>query len=188
MNPPIVYLASRSPRRRELLTQIHVPHEIVAVDVDETRRANEAPQDYVARLARSKAAAGRLSGAPSLGADTAVVVAGDILGKPADRAHARVMLARLAGRTHEVWSAVAVTDGARTETAVSCSRVSFRPLDRSEIEVYVATGEGDDKAGAYAIQGRGAVFVARLEGSYSGVMGLPLFETAELLGRFGLKP
>jgi septum formation protein len=168
-----------------------VAHERVAAPVDETRFPAEAPADYVLRLAQAKAAAGRAAlratDAIVLGADTAVVVDGDVLGKPRDRTDARAMLARLAGRAHEVLSAVAVTDGSTTRTALSRSTVVFRDMSEAEIEAYVATGEGDNKAGAYAIQGRGAIFVARLEGSYSGVVGLPLSETASLLLQFGAR-
>lgn len=187
---PRLYLASRSPRRRALLEQIGVIYNIVAIDVDESRLVAEAPADYVLRLAQAKAAAGLAAvdaGAVVLGADTAVVVDGDVLGKPAGSAHARAMLARLSGRSHEVFSGVAVTDGERIRTALSRSRVIFRDIGTDEIERYVESGEGVDKAGGYAIQGRGALFVARLEGSYSGVMGLPLCETAVLLDDLGVE-
>lgn len=186
-----MYLASASPRRHELLRQIGVAHELVLASVDETRFPAEAPGDYVLRLAQAKAAAGlaalNRTSVVVVGADTAVVVDDDVLGKPADRGEARAMLARLAGCAHEVMTAVAVTNGGRTRTALSRSRVLFCGMSDAEIDRYVATGEGDDKAGAYAIQGRGAVFVARLEGSYSGVVGLPLSETASLLLEFGVK-
>lgn len=122
-----------------------------------------------------------------LSADTAVVVDGDVLGKPADRNDARDMLARLAGRSHEVLTGVAVSDGKQTRTALSRSQVAFRAIKADEMAAYVATGEGDDKAGGYAIQGQGAVFVARIEGSYSGVVGLPLCEAAALLASFGIR-
>lgn len=165
-------------------------HELVAAPVDETRFPTEAPAEYVLRLAQAKVAAGlaalHAAGAIVLGADTAVVVDGDVLGKPADRQEARAILTRLAGRAHEVLTAVAVTDGSETRTALSRSTVVFRETSEAEIEAYVTSGEGDDKAGAYAIQGRGAVFVVRLEGSYSGVVGLPLCEAASLLLEFGV--
>ncbi|HET6725413.1 MAG TPA: Maf family protein [Gammaproteobacteria bacterium] len=188
---PKLYLASQSPRRHELLCQIDLAHERLAVDVDESRRADEAPEDYVIRLARAKAEAGAIAvnraDTVVLGADTTVVVDGDILGKPVNRAAARNMLTRLAGRAHDVLTAVAVTDGARTQSALSRSRVVFRDIGADEIDAYLRAGEGDDKAGAYAIQGRAAIFVAQLDGSYSGVVGLPLCETAELLANYGLR-
>ncbi len=187
-----IYLASRSPRRQELLAQIGVAFELVAAEVDETWEDGESPAAYVKRLALAKAAAGvaALDGRPAhpvLAADTDVVVDGRVLGKPAGLAECASMLAALSGRVHEVFSAVAVSDGARSVSAVNISRVHMRKIEVAEIEAYWATGEPADKAGAYAIQGRGAMFVRHLEGSYSGVMGLPLFETAALLGEFGLE-
>ncbi|HET7370660.1 MAG TPA: Maf family protein [Gammaproteobacteria bacterium] len=186
MTAPELYLASTSPRRHDLLRQIGVAHKTLSVSVDETPRPAEAPADYVMRLAQAKAAAGvaAAAGGVVLAADTTIAVDGAVLGKPDDRAEARAMLARLAGRGHDVFTSVALTDGGCTHTAISHSRVFFRSADAAEIDAYVATGEGDDKAGAYAIQGRGAVFVERLEGSYSGVVGLPLCETAMLLRKF----
>ena len=180
-----IYLASSSPRRRELLDQIGVRYHVLPVAADERRHAGESPRDYVLRMALSKARLaaadpGRVLDLPVLAADTVVVIDGDVLGKPANRDNATAMLARLSGRTHEVLTAVAVmhrTEGVR----ISTSQVAFRLIDPLEAAAYWATGEPQDKAGAYAIQGRGAVFVARLEGSYSGVVGLPLFETAQLL-------
>ncbi|MBK8161846.1 MAG: septum formation inhibitor Maf [Gammaproteobacteria bacterium] len=185
-----VLLASTSPRRRELLAQIGVPFEVVAVEVDEGLRADEAPEDYVVRLALEKAragaaAAGRPDARLALGADTVVVLDGDVLLKPSGRAEALAMLARLSGRTHRVLSGVAVA-GRRELTRLSESRVTFRTIDAREREAYWETGEPADKAGAYAIQGVGAVFVTRLEGSYSGVVGLPLGETAEMLALCGV--
>ncbi len=184
-----LYLASSSPRRRELLEQVGVAYRVLPVDVPEVLHPGEAPEEYVLRLALAKARAGRdaLAGAAGmvLGADTAVVVAGEVLGKPADRAAALAMLARLSGRVHQVLSAVALVAGEREESRLSVSRVSFRPIEPAEAAAYWASGEPADKAGAYAIQGRGALFVTHLEGSYSGVMGLPIFETAELITRFG---
>lgn len=183
-------LASASPRRSRLLEQIGVPHEVCPVAVDEERRAGERPADYVRRLAREKAEAG-LGAAhdahrPVLAADTAVVLGDRVFGKPANEAGAVEMLLALAGRTHEVLTAVAlIVDGRLRETG-STSRVSFRALTESECRRYWATGEPADKAGAYAIQGLGAVFVNQVEGSYSGVMGLPLCETAALLADAGL--
>jgi septum formation protein len=197
-----IYLASRSPRRRELLRQIGVAFadlpmgaDSAHAPVDETPRAGEDPDAYVMRVARGKAAAGAhqvalqaLPEYPVLAADTAVVCAGAILGKPGDAAHAQQLLRRLAGTTHQVLTAVVVTHGDRTEAVLSASVVEFRSLDEAEIRRYVATGEPLDKAGAYAIQGRAAVFVRAIHGSYSGIMGLPVYETAELLRRFGIQP
>jgi septum formation protein len=194
-----VYLASRSPRRRELLKQIGISFEILllredlrrGVDVDETPLANEAPRDYVQRIARAKAAnatlqTGRrmLPSYPVLTADTTVALDGRIFGKPADADEAAHMLQALSGRQHQVLTAVAVAGGDDVRTALSESTVEFRELTEDEIRRYIATREPLDKAGAYAIQGRGALFVRNLNGSYSGVMGLPLFETAELLRAF----
>jgi septum formation protein len=189
---PLVYLASLSPRRHELLLQIGIDHEVVGVDVDERRLAGEPPADYVVRLASAKAEAAAGSTAvahtlPVLGAATAVVVDGEVLGKPRDRAEALGMLARLSGRTHEVVTGVALATTAGVFTRVSLSRVGFRELDEGEMACYWASGEPADKAGAYGIQGLGAVFVSRIEGSYSGVVGLPLFETAEMLRGAGIR-
>jgi len=186
----LICLASQSPRRRELLAQIGVHPVTLHVDVDERVVPGEAPEQYVARLAAAKAVAGwqaqPVSGRlPALGADTAVVAGGQILGKPRDRDDALAMLDALSGRTHRVLTAVAL---ARPAVAVltSASRVTFRTLGRAEAAAYWATGEPADKAGGYAIQGLAAQFIARLEGSYSGVMGLPLYETAQLLGEAGM--
>lgn len=185
-----VYLASGSPRRRELLSQIGVAFQVLVATVDETLRANEAPQHYVARLARAKAEAGwRLKptpAAPVLGADTAVILDNRILGKPVDRDHAAHMLLTLSGRTHAVLTAVALVDEAGVQVRLSRSEVIFREISAAEAEEYWHTGEAFDKAGGYAVQGRGAVFIAALHGSYSGVMGLPLYETAELLALAGV--
>lgn len=185
---PIV-LASRSPRRRQLLAQIGVPHVVLEVDFDEARLPHEAPQAFVERLARDKALHARRAvpdGRPLLAADTIVVLDGEIFGKPRDQDDALRMLGALSGRTHEVMTGVAVCDGTRVQGAVSVSRVAFRELDTAECRAYWATGEPADKAGAYAVQGLGAVFIARIDGSYSGVMGLPLFETAQLLRAAGV--
>ncbi|HQU14963.1 MAG: hypothetical protein B7Z66_01875 [Chromatiales bacterium 21-64-14] len=188
---PQIYLASTSPRRRALLEQIGVGYRSVLAAVDETCREGERPEDYVVRLALAKAHGGwrELPAGcerPVLGADTAVVVENRILGKPADRESALATLTRLSGRSHHVFSAVAMVEQGRAATRLDVSSVTFRVLTRAECEAYWDTGEPADKAGAYAIQGRGAVFVRRLEGSYSAVMGLPLFETAELLRAFGI--
>jgi nucleoside triphosphate pyrophosphatase len=188
---PHVFLASASPRRRELLTQIGVDYTLLHAEVDETLHPGEPAPDYVRRVALEKVRAGRalLSGdaaAPVLGADTAVVVDGRILGKPRDREEGIGMLLALSGRSHEVLSAVALGAG-REAVRVSTSRVTFRVLTPAQCAAYWETGEPRDKAGGYAIQGRAAVFVSRLEGSYSGVMGLPVYETAELLREFGIE-
>ena len=185
---PVICLASMSPRRRELLAQIGVPHTVAAAHVDETLLPAESPTDYVARLARLKAATVRQRGEalPVLAADTAVVLEGSVYGKPANRSVALAMLTALAGRTHQVLTAVALATERGVALRVNCSSVGFRDIDRAEIEAYWETGEPHDKAGGYAIQGYGAVFVAALSGSYSGVMGLPLLETAELLRDAGI--
>lgn len=192
MTAPVLCLASASPRRADLLRQLGVPHVVMPSGADETRGAGEPPADYVLRLARSKAAGvlgaagGRTGGLPVLAADTSVVVDDEVLGKPLDAAECRDMLGRLSGREHEVLTAVALASSGETRTRLSRSRVRFRRLGAAEIDAYWATGEPRDKAGGYAIQGYGAVFVERLEGSYSGVVGLPLFETAELLAEAGV--
>jgi septum formation protein len=186
-----VYLASGSPRRRELLQQIGVSFRVVGTTIDEAVQPAEAAPAYVARLAAAKAEAGwtRSRGAhpaPVLAADTAVVLDGKILGKPADRQDAEGMLRQLSGRTHEVLTAVALRTAAGLQSRMSRSEVTFRAIAAAEARAYWETGEPRDKAGAYAIQGRAAVFVADLRGSFSGVMGLPLFETAELLHEAGV--
>ena len=185
---PVICLASMSPRRRGLLAQIGVPHTVLAAHVDESLLPEESPGDYVARLARLKATTVRDRGEalPVLAADTTVVLDGVAYGKPADRADGLAMLARLAGRTHDVLTAVALATQRGVALRVNVSSVRFRNIDGSEIERYWETGEPRDKAGGYAIQGYGAVFVAALGGSYSAVMGLPLLETAELLRDAGL--
>lgn len=188
MTAPPLLLASRSPRRQALLAQIGVRFRTVAIDIDETPGARESPADFVCRLALEKAETGRRhcgTSAAVLGADTTVVVDGDMLGKPRDAAHAEAMLERLSGRGHHVFTGVALTIKA-TELRLSESRVWFRPTTARERAAYCATGEPLDKAGGYAIQGLAAVFVSRLEGSFSGVTGLPLFETAELLSGAGI--
>jgi septum formation protein len=184
----LVCLASRSPRRRALLTQIGVPHVVRSADIDETVAPGERAADYVVRMARSKALAVRARGEvlPVLAADTTVVLDELICGKPADEADALGILERLSGRSHQVLTAVALALDASVALRLSQSEVRFRPLSRAEIRAYWASGEPRDKAGAYAVQGLGAVFVEQLSGSYSGVMGLPLFETAELLSAAGL--
>jgi septum formation protein len=183
---PVLLLASASPRRRELLWQIGVPHAIAIAAIDERQLAGETPADCVQRLALAKAHRVQQGSLPVLGADTAVVVDGDMLGKPADRAAGLEMLARLAGRMHEVFTAVALVDTRGSEVRLSRSEVRFRDIDAGERARYWDSGEGRDKAGGYAIQQFGAVFVSELRGSYSGVMGLPLFETAALLDAAGV--
>ncbi|HJP99715.1 MAG TPA: Maf family protein [Rhodanobacteraceae bacterium] len=183
----MLYLASQSPRRRELLAQLGVRFELVDVDVPEVRARDEAPRAYVERVAREKALAGseqcaaRDPSAVVLGADTEVVLDGRVFGKPRDEADAAAMLHALSGRTHRVVSVVCCAHRAKAETAVCESEVTFAALDDAAIASYVATGEPFGKAGGYAIQGMAAAFISRLSGSYSGVMGLPLFETAGLL-------
>jgi septum formation protein len=182
-------LASASPRRRELLAQLGLGFDVVSVQVDETQYAGESPQDYVSRLALTKARAGwRARGdLHVLGADTAVELDGSTLGKPADKAAAMAMLEALGGREHRVFTGVAlVADGYQGQCS-SCTAVRLRHISPQEREAYWRTGEPVDKAGAYAIQGKGAVFVEDLRGSYSGVVGLPLFETAQLLGKCGIR-
>jgi septum formation protein len=183
-----VILASQSPRRRELLSLIGIPHEVRPADVDETVLPDEAPVPHCERLARTKAetVAALEPSAITIGSDTIVVIDGDILGKPRDRAHAIDMLTRLSGRTHTVFTAVAVTYAGRTLSGVESVTVTFRPLDAARIAAYVDTGEPMDKAGAYGIQGYGATNVERIEGDYFAVMGLPLGRMAGLLRDHGL--
>jgi septum formation protein len=200
---PLLYLASHSPRRRELLRQINVRFETLLLrsdrmrgsDVEEIPRAGEAPADYVSRVTLEKARVGAVRAreralAPGvvLAADTEVVIDGEALGKPRDAAAAAQMLMRLSGRSHEVLSAVALaTSDTQIDSRLTRSVVGLKALDPIELRRYVASGEPLDKAGAYAIQGLGALFVTRLEGSYSAVMGLPLYETAELLRNCGFE-
>lgn len=186
MGGPRIYLASASPRRAELLRQIGVAFEVRPVSVDESPLRGEAAPEYVLRLAQQKArvawsALEEPDRRPVLAADTTVALDGEIFGKPADLASARAMLLRLSGCTHEVHTAIALLHEGGTGTRISSSRVTFRAISGGEIDWYWATGEPADKAGAYAIQGRGAIFVRHLAGSYSGVVGLPLVETWELL-------
>lgn len=187
---PPLFLASGSPRRRELLTQIGVRFTVLSAQIDETPHSEEIPAAYVERLARGKAQAGLALLSDDqccvLGADTAVVLDGHILGKPLDEADAQSMLTALSGREHEVLTAVALVNRQRCETRVVSSRVRFRSISTAEIQAYWASGEPRDKAGSYAIQGLAAIFVEGLHGSYSAVVGLPLCETAELLSRFGI--
>lgn len=186
---PQLILASRSPRRRELLAQVGLRHDVTDIEIDETPHPSESPLDYVRRMAAGKARAGweqlGRPALPVLGADTAVVVDDRILGKPRDRADAIAHLALLSGRIHQVLSAVALAEP--SESVCVTSRVTFRSLSPAEAEAYCDTGEPFDKAGSYGIQGRAAVFVSHLEGSYSAVMGLPLHETSALLARHGVR-
>lgn len=191
-----LFLASQSPRRRELLTQVGISFDILAVDIDETIQKNEIPEDYVVRLAKEKTLAGWNSNKTKiktvLGSDTAVVIDNEILGKPKNNADAKRMLGLLSGKTHQVMTSVAlaVPYGNSTEpeliSVISVSNVTFKKLSSAEIQEYVHTGECDDKAGSYAIQGLAAAFITHLSGSYSGVMGLPLYETIELLNKAGI--
>jgi len=185
---PVVRLASVSPRRRELLTQIGVPHLVTGAHIDEAVHPGERPHDYVQRMARTKAQTvwEQDLSLPVLGADTTVVLDGKVFGKPADRADALRMLGLLSGRTHDVLTAIALASKEGLAIRVSVSAVRFRTLAADEIAAYWETGEPRDKAGAYAIQGLGAVFIESLTGSFSGVMGLPLFETSELLRAAGV--
>ena len=198
---PHIHLASKSPRRQDLLRQIGVEFDLIRLreatgrdrDVQEGARDAEPPLHYVERMARTKAAVAwsrmqqrKMAPLPVLSADTEVVLDEAIFGKPADISDAARMLRQLSGKTHDVVTAVAVRYGEQTEVEISVSRVAFRDLTTAEIDHYVATGEPDDKAGAYAIQGRAAAFITRIEGSFSGVMGLPLAETAQILARFGM--
>lgn len=197
---PRIYLASQSPRRRELLTQIGVRFDLLLFrgggrsdpEIDETPQPGEAPDAYALRVAVAKARHGarllqmrRLPPRPVLAADTTLDVDGAIIGKPADDADAATILARLSDRSHRVLTAIAVAHEERIETRLSVSSVRFRPLDDEEIRRYIASGEPQDKAGAYGLQGRAALFVEAIEGSPSGIVGLPLCETALLLRDFG---
>lgn len=189
-----IYLASQSPRRRELLQQIGIKFRVLVPDVNETPLPREVPADYVERIARIKAEVTwmrvverRMKRHPVLAADTAVILGRRILGKPQSDAEATSMLQALSGRTHQVISAVAMVHEGKIKLLRSESAVTFRRLAPGEISQYVLSGEPQDKAGAYAIQGLAAAFISRIDGSYSGVMGLPLFETARLLKSFGVQ-
>jgi septum formation protein len=188
---PRLYLASNSPRRRALLEQLGLRYAVVAAETSESPLPNETPEDYVQRVALDKVRAARTLVAPGpplplLGADTAVVIDGRILGKPSGEEEAAAMLRRLSGRTHRVLSGVAVAGG-EERRALNVSEVTFRAIQEEEIRAYWQTGEPADKAGGYAIQGLGALFVRQLRGSYSGVMGLPLYETSRLLAAEGIR-
>ena len=185
---PVLCLASASPRRRELLGQIGVPHVLAVPDVDEAVPAGAAAADYVVRMARSKALSihTRSAALPVLAADTIVVIDGRICGKPANADEGIAMLLELSGRSHLVLTAVALAAAGEVAHRLSTSEVRFRPISRAQCIAYWNSGEPHDKAGGYAVQGCGAVFIEHLSGSYSGVMGLPLFETAQLLEAAGL--
>jgi len=188
MNFPSIYLASNSPRRRELLTQIGVDFSVLSVDVDERRFENESPVDYVQRVAIAKAKAGWDSvditnKKPVLGSDTSVVLANDVLGKPTSEDNAKAMLQRLSGQCHKVLTAVAIVTEEKVWVELNTSKVTFAELTQDDINWYLSTQEGVDKAGGYAVQGLAAIFIEKIEGSYSAIMGLPLRETALLLTR-----
>jgi septum formation protein len=184
---PLIVLASGSPRRRDLLRQIGIDFRVVVADIEEKSLADEDPGEFVLRMAREKAlAVMRTEGAglPVLGSDTAVILDGQILGKPVNRDHAIAMLSSLSGKTHEVFSAVAVVlSETEIHQALNVTRVTFSNLDQGWIETYCDTGDPMDKAGAYGVQGKAAEKISRIEGSFYGVMGLPLYETAQLLKR-----
>ncbi len=182
-------LASASPRRAQLLSQIGVPFDIASVGLDESVAAREQPEAYVTRMAVEKSllAAEQFSGRTLLTADTTIAIDGDILGKPESLEHAQAMLARLAGRSHRVLSAVCLAAGERRQWRLSSTEVNFAPLDAGQIARYLACGESLDKAGSYAIQGAAAAFVTEISGSYSGVVGLPLAETCALLDEFSIR-
>ncbi|GHC32159.1 Maf-like protein YceF [Kushneria pakistanensis] len=191
MSSPDLILASASPRRLELLATIGVAARACPVDIDETPRPDEPACDYVLRLAREKALAGREASAtplPVLGGDTALSLDGRILGKPDSDEQARAWLRDFSGRSHQVISAVAISGPSGLLDACVISDVHFRLMEETEINAYVASGEGRDKAGSYALQGRAAMFVSRIEGSWSAIVGLPLCETAQLLSRQGVTP
>ena len=185
---PVLRLASASPRRRQLLALIGVPHVITPADIDESPRSSETPAQYVRRLAAEKATAiwAIYQDLPVLGADTTVVIDGEILGKPESLADARNMLGKLSGRTHQVHTGLALQTAGGISTGIATTQVSFATLTAAQIDDYWASGEPQGKAGAYAIQGLGAIFVSNIAGSYTGVVGLPLYETAEMLGRAGI--
>ena len=190
---PQIYLASSSPRRRELLEQLGIRYIQIQPEVDEVALNNESPSAMVQRLARLKAIAGlnRMDSSaadlPVLGADTVVVLKGKVFGKPEDEQAALAMLSELSGQTHDVLTAVAVATALKVEIILSTTQVTFKEISMEMARAYWQTGEPQDKAGAYAVQGKAALFVERLEGSYSGVVGLPLMETAELLMDFGVE-
>ena len=189
-----IYLASRSPRRRQLLKQIGVNFEMRPVSIDETMEKGEAPADYVCRMAQAKAELGwirliqrGLPLRPLLAADTVVVLRGKIIGKPDNLAHGRKMLSTLSGQTHKVLTAVVVVAKNKIQKSLSTTTIRFRDISQSEITSYLSGTEAHDRAGSYAMQGRAAVFIMKISGSYSGALGLPIFETAQLLEKFNIK-
>ncbi len=189
---PQLYLASTSPRRQELLQQLGLVFDILSIDADESMLVNETPENFVQRLALDKARdgwkhSGRQYDLPVLGSDTAVVYDGEVFGKPHDKEHAMHMLTCLSGNCHQVMTAVALKYATQELVSINISRVCFRPMTTAEIKAYCLTSEPEGKAGAYAIQGLAAQYIHHLEGSFSAVMGLPLFETAELLRQFAVK-
>jgi septum formation protein len=188
---PLLYLASASPRRQELLAQVSLPFALLPQKIDEAVHTNEAPQDYVLRMAREKAQAALQDpectlAIPVLAADTTVVCHDSILGKPADMNEAVQMLTQLSGRRHQVMTAIAIATRQKIQLKLATTEVHFRTMSPAEMTAYWQTGECHDKAGAYAIQGKGAMFISRIEGSYSNVVGLPLFETMQLLASVGI--
>ena len=189
-----IYLASRSPRRRQLLKQIGINFEMRPVSIDETLEKGETPAEYVCRMARAKAELGwlrlmqrRLPLRPLLAADTVVVFRGKIIGKPENLAHGRKMLSTLSGKTHKVLTAVAVVAKDKIQESLSTTTIQFRDISQSEITNYLNGTESHDRAGSYAMQGRAGVFIIKISGSYSGALGLPIFETAQLLEKFNIK-
>lgn len=190
ISKPLIYLASASPRRSALLAQVGIPHAVMPVDIDESTQPGESPDLYVRRVASQKARAlwERLQESvrlPVLAADTSVALDDQILGKPQDEEDEVRMLGRLSGRTHRVYTAITLQDAEHCRTKVNVSEVTFRRLSESEMRAYWRTGEPADKAGGYAVQGLAALFIERISGSFSGIMGLPLFETGELLESIG---
>jgi septum formation protein len=188
----MIYLASSSPRRAELLRQIGVEFKVLSVDIDESQLTAETPAQYVWRVAKAKAEAGGSiadnKGLPILAADTTIAIDDTIIGKPNDQQHCQCILSKLSGRTHQVLTCIALRYQGETTLALSTNQVQFRKLDDFEIASYCSSEEPMDKAGAYAIQGRAAIFIEKIEGSYSSVMGLPLFETAKILQLAGITP
>lgn len=181
-----IILASASPRRAELLSQIGISYQVQAVNIDESRLPHETPETLVKRLAKEKSCAVKNAQIPVLGSDTLGVLDGELLLKPRDYQHALSMLSKMSGQWHEILTAVAITHAGKTKLVLNRNHVLFHQITTEEILAYWKTGEPQDKAGAYAIQGLGASFIKRIEGSYSGIMGLPLFETSQLLAKFGI--
>lgn len=188
LSSPQITLASSSPRRRELLDQIQVSYEVIPVDIDESHLSGETAETFVKRLAIEKAQAGYRQNPcyPALGSDTIVVIDSVILGKPENKAHALQILSLLSGKTHQVMTAVAIYSNDYSDCVLSISEVEFTTLTTQQMEAYWETGEPKDKAGAYGVQGIAAQFIRKISGSYSGIMGLPLFETAQLLEKSGI--